>query len=173
MFQNRSSSTESVHANTEAGVNGHCLNSSGKSMEWVSRKRKILKSERNFDYFCKFGVGLRIFSPVREKSRGTFDVELFCTMRRGIGIRISLSKRVKGRKRVGLRVICPSKREKKRASQKRSKESHPLSGKENYDRVDFADRIQKNSMLLFHATNKKSACTKHVSSWSQQENSSC
>ena len=34
MFQNRSSSTESAHANTEAGVSGHCFDSSGKSIEW-------------------------------------------------------------------------------------------------------------------------------------------
>ena len=57
--------------------------------------------------------------------------------------------------------------EKKRTSQKRSKESRPLGGKENYDRVDFTDRLQNNSMLPFHATNRKLACTKHVGSWSQ------
>ena len=39
-----------------------------------------------------------------------------------------------------------------RASQKRSNEYRPLGGKENYDRVDFTDRLQNNSMLLFHAT---------------------
>ena len=62
--------------------------------------------------------------------------------------------------------------EKSRASQKRNKESRPLGGKEIYDRVDFADRLQTNSMLPFHATKRKSACTKHVSSWSQLGNNS-
>ena len=46
-------------------------------------------------------------------------------------------------------------RKKKKASQKRIEESHPLSGKENYDRVGIADQLQNNSMLPFHATNKK------------------
>ena len=32
---------------------------------------------------------------------------------------------------------------------------------ENNDRVNFPDRLQKNSMLPFHATNNKYACTKH------------
>ena len=45
-----------------------------------------------------------------------------------------------------------------------SEEFGPLSGKENYDRVNFADRLQNNSMLPFHATNRKTACTKHISS---------
>ena len=57
--------------------------------------------------------------------------------------------------------------EKKRASQKGSEESRPLSGKENYDRADFADRLQSNSKLSFHATDRKVACTKHASSRSQ------
>ena len=36
-----------------------------------------------------------------------------------------------------------------------------LSGKKNNEQVSFPDRLQNNSMLLFHATSKKSDCTKH------------
>ena len=72
----------------------------------------------------------------------------------------------KGRKGVGVRIICPSYRDKEskvkgKASQKRSKESRPLSGKASYDQVRFPDRLQINSMLLFHATNRKKACNSH------------
>ena len=72
----------------------------------------------------------------------------------------------KGRKGVGLRIICPSKREKKskvkgKASQKRSKESRPLSGKASYAQARFPGRLQNNSMLLFHAANRKKACNSH------------
>ena len=49
--------------------------------------------------------------------------------------------------------------EKRKASQKRSEESRPLDGEENYDRVGFADRLQNNSMLPYHATNRNLACT--------------
>ena len=38
LFQDRSSSTESAHGNTEASVSGHCLVSSGKSMKYVSKR---------------------------------------------------------------------------------------------------------------------------------------
>ena len=39
LLQNRSSSTYSAHANTEASVRGHCLDSSGKNMVWVGGQR--------------------------------------------------------------------------------------------------------------------------------------
>ena len=35
MVQNRSSLAESAHANSEASVSGHCLDSSGKSIERI------------------------------------------------------------------------------------------------------------------------------------------
>ena len=41
MLQNRSSSTESAHANTEASVCGHRLSSDGKSIEFVDGKGKF------------------------------------------------------------------------------------------------------------------------------------
>ena len=41
MLQNRSSSTESAHAITEASVSGHRLYSDGKSIEFVEGKRKF------------------------------------------------------------------------------------------------------------------------------------
>ena len=56
--------------------------------------------------------------------------------------------------------------EKSKSSQKRSEEFRRLRRKENYDWVSFANRLQNNSMLPFRATNRKSACTKHVSNWS-------
>ena len=46
MLQNRSSSAESAHANTEASVSGHCLDSSGKSMKCVSKKEKNFPSQK-------------------------------------------------------------------------------------------------------------------------------
>ena len=55
-------------------------------------------------------------------------------------------------------IICPSKKgegEKSKAGQKRSKKSRPLSGKARYDRVRSPDRLQNNSMLPFHLTNRK------------------
>ena len=35
MLQNRGSSAESAHTDTEASVSGRCLDSSGKRLEWV------------------------------------------------------------------------------------------------------------------------------------------
>ena len=52
------------------------------------------------EYFCRIEVGLRIFLPEERRE------ERF-------GLRNILSKKAKGRKGVGLRIICPSKREKK------------------------------------------------------------
>ena len=46
------------------------------------------------EYFCKFGVGLRIFLS-EEKREEELDF---------------LSKKAKGRKGVGLEIICPSKK---------------------------------------------------------------
>ena len=47
--------------------------------------------------FCKIGVGLRIFLS-KEKREEELDLENF------------LSKKEKGRKGVGLEIVCPSKR---------------------------------------------------------------
>ena len=77
-------------------------------------------------------------------------------------------------KEVGLRRIVQVKgEEERRGEQKRSEEFRPPSGKKNYDRAGFADRLQNNGMLPYHATNRKLACTKHVSSRSQKGNESC
>ena len=46
MLQNRRSSVESAHANTEASVSGHCLDSSGKIMESVRGKNGIFLSQK-------------------------------------------------------------------------------------------------------------------------------
>ena len=47
--QNQSSSTESAHANAKAGVSGHCLDSSRRSTEQVSKKKKfVLIQEENW-----------------------------------------------------------------------------------------------------------------------------
>ena len=48
------------------------------------------------EYFCRIEVGHRMFLPERER----------------LGLRRFLSKKAKGRKGVGLEMICPSKREK-------------------------------------------------------------
>ena len=119
LFQNRSSSTESAHANTKASVIGHRLDSGGKSMQKVSKKREFFQVEKKMgltiflqkwndfattteigivlEYFCGNEDGLITFFVRREE-------------RRGIGLRKFLSKKAKGRKGVGLRTICPSKR---------------------------------------------------------------
>ena len=49
----------------------------------------------------------------------------------------------------------------------RSEESQLLGWKKKYDRVGSADRLESNSMLPFQSANRKLACTKHVSRWSQ------
>ena len=51
------------------------------------------------EYFCRIEVGLRILLS-EEKREEKLDLEKF------------LSKKAKGRKGVGLEIICPSKREK-------------------------------------------------------------
>ena len=94
------------------------------------------------------------------------DLDYFCPSGETRGLRKFFVQEEKGRKGVGLRIICPSKREKKikvkgKASQKRSKESRPLSGKASNDHVRFPDRLQNNSMLPFHATNTQKACSSH------------
>ena len=97
-----------------------------------------------FEYFCGIEVGLRIF--LSEDGR---EEEL--------DLRKFLSGKAEGRKGVGLEKICPSKKgegEYSEASQKRSEESRPFSGKEINDRVPFPGRLQNNSMLPFHATNR-------------------
>ena len=45
--------------------------------------------------------------------------------------------------------------ERGKASQKRSEESGLFNGKGNYDRVGFADRLQNNNMLPYHAINRR------------------
>ena len=108
------------------------------------------------EYFCGNGVGLCIFLS-QEKREEKLDLENFCP------------KNAKGKKGIELKIICPSKREKEsKVKQVRiGVESGPFSGKGSYDRVNFPDRLQNNSMLPFQATNKKSACTKYVGSRSQ------
>ena len=97
-----------------------------------------------FEYFCGIEVGLRIFLS-EERREKELDLRKF------------LSSKAEGRKGVGLEMICPSKKgegEYSEASQKRSEESRPLSGKEINDRVPFPGRLQNNSMLPLHATNR-------------------
>ena len=55
MLQNRSSSTESAHADTEASVNGHCLDSSDKSMKCASKKCYYIQAGKELDLenFCE------------------------------------------------------------------------------------------------------------------------
>ena len=105
------------------------------------QKEEVFQSQKENGTW-KIFVDLDFFCPGRAKRRGKFHLQII------------LCKRVKGRKGAGLRIICPRKREKRRVKQVRSEESRPLSGKENYNRVGFADRLENNSMLPFHATNK-------------------
>ena len=86
MLQNRSSSSEFEHANTEARVSGHCLDSNGKSMKWVSKKEGIFPSQNengkwDLEYFFEIEVGLRIFLS-EEKTKEKLDLENVCPKRR-------------------------------------------------------------------------------------------
>ena len=143
-------------------------------MKYVSKKKEFFLSQKEIlteDIFAKLELDLEFLAQEEQSEKRILTLNFFIRREeeRRIGLRIILSKRVTGRKGVGLRIICPSKKreEKNKASQKRSEESRPLNGKEIDDRVRFPDRLQKNSMLPFHATNRKSVCTKHVSSRSQ------
>ena len=53
MLQNRGSSAESTHANTEASVSGHRLYSDGKTIEFVDGKRKF--------FWVRMKMGLGVF----------------------------------------------------------------------------------------------------------------
>ena len=62
MLQNRSSSAGSAHANTEASVSGHCLDSCGYGMKCARKRGNFSKSEKEWDLqdFCQCGVILRL-----------------------------------------------------------------------------------------------------------------
>ena len=101
--------------------------------------------------FCRIEVGLRIVLSTR-RGKKDLDLENFCPRRK------------KGERELDLEKFCPSKREKKgKVRQVRRGVRSPvrLSGKASYDRVRFPDRLQNNSMLPLHATNKKKACNSH------------
>ena len=104
MLQNRSSSAESAHANTEASVSGHRLVSGGKSMRWVSKTEGILLSQEESGTWNIF-ARLQSFAA---KTEFGMVLEYFCRIE--IGLRIFLSKEAKGRKGVELEINCPSKR---------------------------------------------------------------
>ena len=167
MLQNLGSLAESAHDKTEASVSGHYLDSSGKSMKWVTKRGNFCKSEKNatWNIFVDLELDLDFFCPRKGTRRGISDLEIFCPNRRGKrnwtwNNFVPESKREKGSW-----IFCPSKREKKsKVKQVRSEASCPLSGKETYGWVPFPDQFQNNSMLPFHATNKKSASTQLVSS---------
>ena len=69
------------------------------------------------EYFCRIGVILRLRQNV-ELSQNIFeklelDLEYFCPRRgekRNLDLENLLSKKAKGRREVGLRIICPSKK---------------------------------------------------------------
>ena len=74
MFQNRSSSTESAHANTEARVSGHRLYCDGKSWEKIGKKREIdtdimWNSIRGFSMRCDWNLAKTPFAIVLEYFR--------------------------------------------------------------------------------------------------------
>ena len=76
-----------------------------------------------------------------------------------------LSKESKADKELDVEYVfyLKGEEEKKKASQKKGEESRPLSWKENYDQVNFADRLQMTACCLII---RKTACIKCVSSWS-------
>ena len=66
MLQNRSSSTESAHAITEASVSGHRLDSDGKSIEFVEGKRKF------FEVKMKMELGIFLSEEKQEENLEQF-----------------------------------------------------------------------------------------------------
>ena len=136
-FQNRSSSTKSAHANTEASVSGHCFESSGKSVKCVSKKGDFFvsgKENSTEDIFAILHLDLKLLAEEEQREEGFLTKNIFVRREeeRRNGLRILLSKRVKGRKRFG-RIICTSKKEKRRVKQVRRgvRSLRPLSGKVN------------------------------------------
>ena len=74
------------------------------------------KSERKFDFIsANLELDLGFLVQAEQREKGTLTCNNFVQREegRGIGHGIILSKRIKGRKGVGLRINCPSKREKK------------------------------------------------------------
>ena len=122
MLQNQSSSAESAHANAEASVSGHRLDSRGNSIDFVGRKRNFfdvrewmglkmrLRNWNDFaaktkfgialENFCGIEVGLRIFLSEKKKEE-KFDLESFCPKKRKRERELDLKKfvQVKGRKK--------------------------------------------------------------------------
>ena len=110
---------ESTHANAKASVSGHCLDFSGKSMKCESKKRDAFLSQKEKlteDVFATLEVDLKIFAQEEQRNNKFLTENIFVRRKkeRVIGLRIILSKRVKGRKGVRLRIFCPSKMEKRR-----------------------------------------------------------
>ena len=85
MLQNRSSSAESAHANTDASVSGYCLDSSGE-YEMGKQKRDFFKVRRKMG-LRKF---LRDLNDFEAKTAFGIVLELFCRIE--TGLRIFLSK---------------------------------------------------------------------------------
>ena len=86
MLQNWRSSAVSAHAHTEACVSGHRLDSEGKSMQKVSKKKgNFLSQEETWEleYFCEIGMNLR------PRQNLELSESIFCKI--GVGIRIFLS----------------------------------------------------------------------------------
>ena len=118
MFQNRSASAESAHANAEASVSGHQFDSGGTSIEFVGRKRKFFKSERKWglESFCEIGMILRLRHNLELSEKFNvelkLDLEIFCPKRREKRNRTYkiFVQKAKGRKGVGLETLCPSKK---------------------------------------------------------------
>ena len=69
MLQNRSSSAEFAHANAEAGLSGHWLDSNGNSMEWLSKKKEVLISQKEggtWNNFVKILINWEEFAAKTE-----------------------------------------------------------------------------------------------------------
>ena len=100
MFHNRSSSTESAHVNTEPSVSGHCLDSSGKSMKSVSKKKDFFWGRK------KMGLGmfLRNWNEFTTKTEFGIVIQDFCGIE--IGLRIFLCEE-KREEKLDLEKFCP------------------------------------------------------------------
>ena len=64
---------ESAHANTEASVSGHCLDSNGKSMDWVSKERECFLPQKEiltYNIFGNLKLDLEFCVPEEQREEG-------------------------------------------------------------------------------------------------------
>ena len=109
---------ESAHANAEASVSGHRLDSGGKSKKWVSKNGNFSKSGRKWDleHFSEIGMILRLRQNLNLLwniyAELKLDLEYFLSEdKREEDLDLeSFVEKAEGSKGVGLEIFCLSKK---------------------------------------------------------------